>query len=461
MENENLNEKNVDDVIEETTAQEIEDVIEEATAQEFEDVAEEVETATDDDVIGDEWQTETVEAVETEEQETLTEEELAVIAAANKKKRNLIIAICAAVVVVVAFAAYWVCRVEGIGEDTIVSNVLMENAGADAKNDNIKYENPIMAAVNTFTDKKDAVMTVGGKTVDKDVFECVTNMMGANCVYSLLQTGMLTNVADMNWDEKAFETKMNYTEYAKGLATQNVIPIYALVAEGEKRGITLTEDEEKEIADQIEELKEFYGDEFETALKQNGYANEVALAKVQKLQKLMEKTTADAEKDLSKYISNEELQKAAGDAEKVTVKHILIAFDEEGLGDVTDEKKAAAKTEAEEVLKKLNDGGDFDKLMAEYNDDPGATPEGYTFADDGTMVQQFTDASFALEIGETSGLVETSYGYHIIQRMERTFTIDDYIAYLSNNADVKIRKGNFSKVGVTADFDAIFAPAEE
>ena len=176
---------------------------------------------------------------------------------------------------------------------------------------------------------------------------------------------------------------------------------------------------------------------------------------------LAEKVLADAEKDLSKYVSNEELQKAAGDAEKVTVKHILIAFDEEGLGDVTDEKKTAAKAEAEEVLKKLNEGGDFDKLMEEYNDDPGATPEGYTFADDGTMVKQFTDASFALEIGETSGLVETSYGYHIIQRMERSFTANDYIAYLTNNADVRIRKSNYSKVGITMDLKAIFGNAAE
>ena len=450
MENENLNEKIVEDVIEETTVQEIEDVAEE-----------EVETATDDDVIGDEWQTETVEAVETEEQESLTEEELAVISAAKKKKRNLIIAICAVVVVIVAFAAYWVCSVEGIGENTIVSNVFMENAGVDAKNDNIKYENPIMAAVNSFTVKKDAVMTIDGKIVSKDIFNIAANSSGASCVEALLQTGVLTDVGTMDWDEQAFGTEMSYIEYAKGLATENLIPIYALIAEGEKRGISLTDEDEKEISNNIEQLKVMYGDEFETALTQTGYPNEESLFERQRIQMLAEKVLADAEKDLSKYVSNEELQKAAGDAEKVTVKHILIAFDEEGLGDVTDEKKTAAKAEAEEVLKKLNEGGDFDKLMEEYNDDPGATPEGYTFADDGTMVKQFTDASFALEIGETSGLVETSYGYHIIQRMDRSFTANDYIAYLTNNADVRIRKSNYSKVGITMDLKAIFGNTAE
>ena len=449
MENENIREnENVS-----------EEVVEDAIAEE--EVAVETVESAEEDIIGDEWQEEAGETFDTVDEETLTEVEPEAIPAVNKKKRNLIIAICAAVVVVIAFAAYWICRVEGIGQNTIVSNVLIEDAGVDAKKDNIKYENPVMAAVNTFSDKKGAVMTIGGKAVDKDVFEYMSNMMGANCVYSLMQTGMLTDVSDMKWDEMAFETKMTYTDYAKGMATERLIPIYALIVEGEKLGIVLTDDEEAEINKGIEELKSSYGDKFQEALAQSGFPNEQALAEMQRLQVLTDKITADAEKDLSKYISDEELKSAAGDTEKVTVKHILIAFDEEGLGDVTDEKKAAAKAEAEEVLKKLNEGGDFDKMMAEYNDDPGATVEGYTFADDGTMVQQFTDASFALEVGETSGLVETSYGYHIIRRMERKFTLNDYITYLTKNTDVRIRKGNYSKASITADLKLMFGGVGE
>ena len=175
---------------------------------------------------------------------------------------------------------------------------------------------------------------------------------------------------------------------------------------------------------------------------------------------LYQKILEDAQKDLSKYVSIDKL-KAMNGPEKVTVKHILVAFDEEALGDVTDEKKAAAKKEAEEVLKKLNEGGDLDVLMAEYNDDPGATPEGYTFADDGTMVKQFTDASFALEIGETSGLVETSYGYHIIRRMERNYTVDEYLTYLSQNASVIKNEENFSNTVITVDLKELFGATAE
>ena len=63
----------------------------------------------------------------------------------------------------------------------------------------------------------------------------------------------------------------------------------------------------------------------------------------------------------------------------------------------------------------------FDELMAEYSEDPGSetSPEGYTFKhNDGTMMQEFDDGGWALEVGQVSEPVKTSYGYHIIKRVE-------------------------------------------
>ena len=77
-----------------------------------------------------------------------------------------------------------------------------------------------------------------------------------------------------------------------------------------------------------------------------------------------------------------------------------------------------AKTVAEEVLKKAQNGDDFDTLMNKYSSDPGlaTSPLGYIVAKNGNMVQEFEDASFALDVDQISDLVETSFGYHIIKR---------------------------------------------
>ena len=75
------------------------------------------------------------------------------------------------------------------------------------------------------------------------------------------------------------------------------------------------------------------------------------------------------------------------------------------------------KSTADTVYKKATTGTSFDKLIAQYGQDPGAmySPDGYVFTK-GEMVKPFEEASFALEIGEISEPVKSDYGYHIIKR---------------------------------------------
>ena len=66
-------------------------------------------------------------------------------------------------------------------------------------------------------------------------------------------------------------------------------------------------------------------------------------------------------------------------------------------------------------------GEDFGKLAAEYSDDPGSAKQGGNlgFASRGIMVPQYEAAAMRLKPGEISQPIETEFGYHIIQLIER------------------------------------------
>jgi parvulin-like peptidyl-prolyl isomerase len=82
--------------------------------------------------------------------------------------------------------------------------------------------------------------------------------------------------------------------------------------------------------------------------------------------------------------------------------------------------KEQALTLAQEVLKRAKSGEDIARLANEYSDEPGAGGRGGSLGrfGHGQMVPAFESAAFALKVGEVSGIVESPFGYHIIQRTE-------------------------------------------
>ncbi|MGA7647770.1 MAG: peptidyl-prolyl cis-trans isomerase [Terriglobales bacterium] len=120
--------------------------------------------------------------------------------------------------------------------------------------------------------------------------------------------------------------------------------------------------------------------------------------------------------------------------EQVKVSHILIKTPLPTPGEKEDEKAIAdARAKAEDVLKQVKAGGDFAKLAEKYSDDPGSAKSGgeLGWIGRGRTVPEFEKAAFSLGKGQTSDLVKSSYGFHII-RVE-----DKQDAHLKTLAEVK------------------------
>jgi len=110
------------------------------------------------------------------------------------------------------------------------------------------------------------------------------------------------------------------------------------------------------------------------------------------------------------YFVEKKYQEDQEEFSVATVSHILIEVSDNR----TDED---AKARAEEVLAKLDGGGDFAQLAAEYSDDPGSKDVGGKYENVPVIlwVPEFKEAALTQEIGEVGGLVRSDFGYHIIK----------------------------------------------
>ncbi len=196
-----------------------------------------------------------------------------------------------------------------------------------------------------------------------------------------------------------------------------------LLEEAKKLGISITD---AEVERQISQIKSQFPSQevFQKQLAANQMTEEKLRQEIRgddnKVNKLIQTrimptvqvSDADAR---SFYDQNQERMKTPP---AVHLRHILIAVPPQAPA----ADRETARKKAEDLLQKIKDGGDFAQLASQNSNDPGSAARGgdLSWMRQGQAVPAFEKAAFALkQPNEVSPVVETRFGYHIIQLVER------------------------------------------
>jgi peptidyl-prolyl cis-trans isomerase D len=147
--------------------------------------------------------------------------------------------------------------------------------------------------------------------------------------------------------------------------------------------------------------------------------------------------------------------------ERVNVRHILIKTQGK-----PKEQAPQLKAKAEDLLKQIKAGGNFAELAKKNSEDPGSAVKGgeLGWIVRGQTVPAFEQAAFSLKPGETSGVVETEYGYHILQVEQKqeahTQSFEEAQPQLLMEAKKEIAAENLKKAMDAAHAEILKTPAQ-
>ncbi|CAI8768842.1 MULTISPECIES: peptidylprolyl isomerase PrsA [Bacillus] len=149
--------------------------------------------------------------------------------------------------------------------------------------------------------------------------------------------------------------------------------------------------DDKEVDKKVDEYKKQLGDQFDAALKQQGFTKDSF------------KESVRAELAMDKAIESSITDKELKENYKPEIKasHILV------------KDEATAK----KVKEELGQGKSFEELAKQYSEDKGSAEKGgdLGYFGPGKMVKEFTDAAYKLKKDEVSEPVKSQFGYHIIK----------------------------------------------
>jgi peptidyl-prolyl cis-trans isomerase C len=239
----------------------------------------------------------------------------------------------------------------------------------------------------------------------------------------------------VNLDMRRIGQNLNPQQKAKlaGAIIEKEIVRELMYQEGQAKGSGVS----SEIVEkEMQEFKKSYGsdEEFQKALKLRGITEgelkkgiEVDLIAKNLLDDRVKGKVHITDTQVKKFYENK--KESFKRPESFRVRHIFVAYvpfdvvqnsSPEEMKEKADGYRAASKKKIDEVYGKIKAGGNFEELAKQYSEDAGSAVKGgdLDFMYKGVFDPMFDKAVAGLKVGETSGIVETEFGYHIIQLME-------------------------------------------
>ena len=287
---------------------------------------------------------------------------------------------------------------------------------------------------NKSIDDKDVLATVNGKAILQDEYD---KSLAYYKDYVEYQYGEGT------WETEATKG-LTYKEYYENYVMDTMTYRLLLLDAAEKEGFTATEEDKQH---ELENFKVYFqnDEDYKAYLQQSGMTEE---SLVVELEKDIMINHYVVEKIENLKPTDDELKTIFNDFkmnEQIKASHILVDTKEEAL----------------QIIQRINKGEDFASLAKELSVDLGSGANGgdLDYFNYAKMVQPFSEAAFALEIGEVSEPVQTDFGYHIIKLTDRvvdedisvetekdqlteyfkTFKYEDLLEVLKSEADIVIK----------------------
>ena len=278
---------------------------------------------------------------------------------------------------------------------------------------------------------EDTVLSVDGCDISWDEFMYFLGY-AANTLQGYYQNDTGSGV---DWDGVCmYDKSVNNAQWCVNEALYMSAQCAVIMSKAKQLNASPTDEQIAEIESAIESYKENFSDSddpeaaFAEVLLGQNFTPE-SYMKINTMNIALGNIFTESYGENGEKLDSERFDKYVRENGFMSSAHILFkntkANDDGEEEDLSDSELAAQKAKAEEVAKELQGISDetkrserFFELMNELSEDPGKAsfPKGYCFTE-GTMVQEYTDTTKALNDYEVSDVVESDYGYHVIMRV--------------------------------------------